>query len=154
VGRLLEIFRQETGEYETNELNELSSPNSYAAPKAPKPEGGLFRQIRLFRALQQLEHRCPRHIDPADWERAVEDARKFLSNWGVQAEALGWTSDDLIELAPIPDDIPGDYRRLSRYELTGLIWLLRGRPVVALTATTAAIQHMSGSITVYRKASN
>jgi hypothetical protein len=69
----------------------------------------------------------------------------------VQAEALGWTSDDLFELAPIPDDIAGDYRRLSRYELTGLIWLLRGRPVAALTATTVAIQHMSGSITVYRK---
>ena len=73
--------------------------------------------------------------DSADWERTVEDARKFLSNWGVQAEALGWTSDDLFELAPIPDDIPSDYRRLSHYELTGLIWLLRGWPVVALERT-------------------
>ena len=63
MGRLLELFRQETGEYETNELNELSSPNSYAAPKAHNPEGGLFRQIRLFRALQQLERRCPRYRD-------------------------------------------------------------------------------------------
>lgn len=139
MGRPLEIFRQKTGDYETNELNELSSANAYAASKASNPEDGLFRQIRLFRALQQLELRCPRYIDCADWERAVEDGRKFLSNWGVQAEALGWTSDDLFELAPIPDDIPGDYRRLSRYELTGLIWLLRGRPVVALTATTVAI---------------
>jgi hypothetical protein len=151
VGRLLEIFRQENGEYETNELNESSSPDRHAAPKVHKPEGGLFRQIRLFRALQQLERRCPGYIDPADWERAVEDARKFLSKWGVQAEALGWTSDDLFELAPVPDDIPGGYRRLSRYELTGLIWLLRGRPVVAVTATTVAIQHMNASITVYRK---
>ena len=34
---------------------------------------------------------------------------------------------------------------------TGLIWLLRGRPVVALTATEAAIKHQSGNITTYRK---
>jgi hypothetical protein len=31
------------------------------------------------------------------------------------------------------------------------MWLLRGNPVVALTATTAAIEHKSGSITNYRK---
>jgi hypothetical protein len=35
--------------------------------------------------------------------------------------------------------------------MTGLIWLLRGRPVVALTEATAAIQGASGTITVYRK---
>ena len=43
------------------------------------------------------------------------------------------------------------YRRLSRYDETGLIWLLQGRPVVALTDATAAIQNTSNSITVYRK---
>ena len=32
------------------------------------------------------------------------------------------------------------YRRLSRYDQTGLIWLLRGRPVVAMTDSTAAIE--------------
>ena len=32
------------------------------------------------------------------------------------------------------------YRRVSRYDETGLIWLLRGRAIVALTATEAAIQ--------------
>jgi len=32
------------------------------------------------------------------------------------------------------------YRRLSRYDQTGLIWLLRGRLVVAMTDSTAAIK--------------
>jgi hypothetical protein len=43
------------------------------------------------------------------------------------------------------------YRRLSRYDETGLIWLLKGREVIALTAATAAIRWPSGSVTVYRK---
>ena len=43
------------------------------------------------------------------------------------------------------------YRRLSRYDETGLIWLLQGREVVALTEATAAIQNATGAITVYRR---
>jgi hypothetical protein len=43
------------------------------------------------------------------------------------------------------------YRRLSRYDETGLIWLLQGCEVLALTATTAAIRHPGGSVTTYRK---
>jgi hypothetical protein len=35
--------------------------------------------------------------------------------------------------------------RLSRYDETGLIWLLEGRKVLALTAETAAIHNPSGS---------
>jgi hypothetical protein len=43
------------------------------------------------------------------------------------------------------------YRRLSRYDQTGLIWLLQGRPVVALTEAAAAIQSSTGAITIYRR---
>jgi hypothetical protein len=43
------------------------------------------------------------------------------------------------------------YSRLSRYDCTGLCWLLRGCEVVALTESTAAIRHPSGSITTYRR---
>ena len=42
------------------------------------------------------------------------------------------------------------YCRLSRYDATGLIWLLQGRAVVALTADEAAIQG-SSAVLVYRK---
>src|SRR5262245_54034813 len=29
-----------------------------------------------------LEARCPDHIEVADWQRAVEDGRRFLATWG------------------------------------------------------------------------
>jgi hypothetical protein len=40
---------------------------------------------------------------------------------------------------------------LSRYDATGLCWLLQGRPVVALTESTAAIESATGNVTRYRK---
>jgi hypothetical protein len=50
-----------------------------------------------------------------------------------------------------PEQPKPSYRRLSRYEAAGLIWLLRGRPVVSMTCHTAAIETCSGAILVYRK---
>jgi hypothetical protein len=109
------------------------------------------RLSRFGRILEELERRCPDHVDPADWELAITDGRSFLSLWGEQAEALGWTTADLFELGPVPERPPANYRRLSRYDLTGLLWLLKGRPVVALTDATAAIQTQSSAILTYRK---
>ena len=102
-------------------------------------------------AFQQLSASCPAHVDAADWQQAVEDGRVFLTQWGEQAETLGWSADDLFGLAPVPDNPHHSYRRLSRHDLTGLIWLLRGRPVVAMTETSAAVQGAGGGVTTYRK---
>jgi hypothetical protein len=41
---------------------------------------------------------------------------------------------------------------LSRYDVIGLIWLLHGRPVVALTADRAVIGNSGGGVTFYRMA--
>jgi hypothetical protein len=65
--------------------------------------------------------------------------------------ALGWTERDLFGLHEPPEKPHPSYRRLSRYDQTGLIWLLQGRPVVALTEVTAAIQSSTGAITIYRR---
>jgi hypothetical protein len=43
------------------------------------------------------------------------------------------------------------YSRLSRYDATGLLWLLQGRRVIALAETTAAISTPSGGTVTYRK---
>ena len=110
-----------------------------------------MRLTRLTRILEELERRCPLYIDSADWEQAVGDGREFLARWGQQADALGWTAHDLFGLHPIPERPVASYRRLSRYDCTGLVWLLQGRHVVALTADTAAIQTESGGILAYRK---
>jgi hypothetical protein len=103
------------------------------------------------RCLAALREGCPDLVDERCWQRAVEDGCSFLAQWGDQAHALGWTAWDLFGLHSVPDKPAPNYRRLSRYEETGLIWLLRGRPVVALAEGTAAIENPTGATTVYRK---
>jgi hypothetical protein len=105
----------------------------------------------LLSVLAVLETRCPDRIEPTDWQRAIEDGRRFLAQWGEQAERLGWTSKDLFGLFPVPSQPHPSFSRLSRYDHTGLIWLLHGCPVIALTEATAAIQNPSGAITIYPK---
>lgn len=85
------------------------------------------------KTLEALERRCPDHVPADRWHQAVEDGRRFLARWGDQAVALGWTERDLFGLHEPPEKPHPSYRRLSRYDQTGLIWLLQGRPVVALT---------------------
>ena len=71
--------------------------------------------------------------------------------WGEQASSLGWTARDLFGLPTPPAKPHPSYRRLSRYDETGLVWLLQGREVVAFTEATAAIQNSTGAITIYRR---
>ena len=82
----------------------------------------------------------------------MRDASKFLAVWGEQAEALGWTSADLFGLHAPPANPHPSYSRLSRYDCTGLCWLLEGREVIALTEATASIRNPhTGNLTVFRK---
>src|SRR5215831_11217288 len=82
----------------------------------------------------------------------AEDGWRFLARRGNRARALGWTSRDLFGLLPVPEHAKPSFNRLSRYDETGLIWLLDGRRVVALTEGTAAIQNpATASITMYRR---
>jgi hypothetical protein len=74
-----------------------------------------------------------------------------LATWGEQAEALCWSSSDLFGLHTPPENPRPSYRRLSRYDETGLTWFLEGCEVLAVTATTATIRRPSGSTTIYRK---
>jgi hypothetical protein len=103
------------------------------------------------RTIAALESRRPDLVPVDRWRRAVEDGRCFLARWGEQVEALGWTAKDLFGLHQPPATPHPSYSRLSRYDEIGLIWLLQGRPVVALTEATAAIQSSTGAITIYRR---
>jgi hypothetical protein len=106
---------------------------------------------RLHRTLERLQSRCPDFIPHDRWHEAIQDSRRFLAQWGAQAEALGWTARDLFGLAAIPARPHPSYRRLSRYDETGLIWLLCGRQVVALTQSTAVVESQTGMATLYRR---
>jgi hypothetical protein len=71
--------------------------------------------------------------DDRRWRQACSDASRFLRNWGEEARALGWTADDLFGLHPIAP--------LARYDAMGLVWLLCGQPVAAITEAEALLQN-------------
>jgi hypothetical protein len=142
LSRYLDLVRKATREAANCEKSEIRGGRSLISQFASS-------QQRL--SLAAIESRCPDHVAADHWQQAVEDGRRFLAQWGEQAEALGWTARDLFGLSPLPDKAHPRYRRLSRYDETGLIWLLRGRPVLALTESTAAIESPTGAVTVYRR---
>jgi hypothetical protein len=108
--------------------------------------------LRYRRTFAHLQLKPPALVDVARWRQCVKDGSKFLALWGEQAQALGWTSADLFGLHTPPERPHPSYNRLSRYDATGLIWLLAGREVVALTTDTASIRNpKTGTITTYRK---
>ena len=115
----------------------------------PKNESSKL-SAKLWRDLDALQVECPAYVEAKRWRQAVEDARRSVAEWGEQAAALGWTADDLFGLAPIPDRPKARFERLSRYDLSGLVWLLRGRRVIALTEITAVIETASGTL-AYRR---
>jgi len=106
-----------------------------------------------------LSGRCPaewhailaelKALHPVEWlsaERwcgAITDAGGFLSTWGNAAHQLGWTALDLFGVHPAAP--------ASRFDVMGLVLLIQGGEVVALTAQTATIRKMSGAILTYPK---
>jgi hypothetical protein len=122
---------------------------SKAKPSIAAPTGSEISEVseispEVFYAA--LERQCPKHVDLVRWQQAVEDGRRFLAEWGKSAAALGWTGEELFGLHTPPSNPHSSYNRMARYDFTGLVWLLAGNPVVAMTEATAAIQHKSGSV--------
>jgi hypothetical protein len=108
------------------------------------------RRTSYDQVFAALRARCPDHIEYDRWQQAIRDADSFLPTWGAQARARGWTAGDLFGLHPAPARPAANFSRLSRRDALGLIWLLDGRPVIALTDQQAEIQG-AGGVLVYRK---
>lgn len=70
--------------------------------------------------------------------QAVVDARRFLTDFGPQTEALGWRADELFGL--------DDAAPLARYDRMGLVWMIDGNPVVAITDIAATIRMPAGNL--------
>jgi hypothetical protein len=89
--------------------------------------------------------RPPGDIPPKRWLRFIDDCGHFLDNgWALSAAELGWTPFDLFGC-----DRSKPFARVGR---SGLLWLLDGRQLRALTAETALISTPSGSsLTFYRR---
>jgi hypothetical protein len=116
----------------------------------PATTHGTVIGLPYDRVLAALRSKCPELVEAERWQQALRDAETFVLTWGEQAQTLGWTVQELFGLHSVPARPAPNFRRLSRYDSTGLIWLLQGRPIIGLTETEAAIQS-AGSVVMYRK---
>ena len=137
--------------YDINDVNDQRYRAGCSNSEENNQQYEFGRLCRFGRTLSELERRCPDSVEASRWQQAIEDGWRFLAEWGEQAEAPGWTARDLFGLHEVPANPHPSYQRLSRYDCTGLVWLLQGCAVAALTEATAAIKMPTGSITTYRK---
>ncbi len=78
------------------------------------------------------------------WKTLQEDALRFIRKWAGQAHKLGWDALDLFGVHPTAP--------AARFDCMGLVPLLNGRPVVAITDDSAVIKAASGgSLTFCRR---
>jgi hypothetical protein len=97
-------------------------------------------------ALARLDPmRPPADVSPKGWLCFIDDCGRFLdSAWATHAAKLNWHPLDLFGC--------DRERPFARVDRAGLLWLLNGRKLLALTADTAAIATPSGgSLTFYRR---
>lgn len=85
----------------------------------------------------------PAGVSPERWAVLVADAGNFLDRWAAQAARLGWSTLDLFGVNTV--------KPFERLDAAGLVRLLDGRPVMALTATEAVIQCSVGERQSYQR---
>jgi hypothetical protein len=85
----------------------------------------------------------PRTYPAHAWQQLITDAGRFLDDWAAQAAAFGWPGWELF----------GCHRRAlwGRIDGMGLVLLLHGDPLAALTATEAVIRRASGAHQTWRR---
>jgi hypothetical protein len=85
----------------------------------------------------------PRNYPEHAWQQLTADAERFLDGWAAQAAALGWPTWELF----------GCHRRApwGRIQGMGLVLLLRGKELAALTATEAVIRTATGAHQTYQR---
>jgi hypothetical protein len=97
------------------------------------------------RGLRRLDICRPPEGVPCDrWRTFVAAAARFLASpFAERASALGWTALDLFGCE--------HSRPLARLDRAGLIWLLNGQKLIALTAETAVVRARTGARQTYRR---
>lgn len=74
-----------------------------------------------LRAWATLQNYRPFGVSPDTWARVVDDAGRFLDQWGDDAEECGWSADDLFK------------------HPRGLVWKIGGAIVEALSVDHARL---------------
>jgi hypothetical protein len=75
------------------------------------------------------------------WRQLIHDGRRFLGLRGSEAASCGWTAADVFGLHPLA---PGE-----RHDGMGLVPLIRGGDVIAISAEHATIRMLSGTCLTY-----
>jgi hypothetical protein len=77
------------------------------------------------------------------WSQLLADAERFLDSWGIQAARLGWPAWELFGCHR--------YAPWKRIQGMGLVLLLRGDEIAALTVSEAVIRTATGACQAYRR---
>lgn len=86
----------------------------------------------------------PADVPPQRWQQFVDDCGQFLDGgFAATAAALGWGTYDLFGC--------DRDRPFARIDQCGLLWLLNGAWLIALTAETATIEARAGVRQSYRR---
>lgn len=86
----------------------------------------------------------PCDVPPHRWVRFIDDAGRFLDGgWAERAAALGW--------GPLEVFGCNRWAPFARIDQAGLVWLLNGRPLIAMTEAAAVIACAAGVHQTYRR---
>jgi hypothetical protein len=153
--------RAETGVLKFAQLSQPEGPESLceaptlatlATLAASGPDPSLFVAAppsgveEWRRGVSRLDiDQPPKGVPHSRWQSFVANATRFLAGpFVAPAAALGWTALDLFGADPD--------RPFARIDRLGLLWLLNGGRLLALTSKTVMIETASGSILTYRRA--
>ena len=139
-----------------NEINELNekSPDAADLQGLSRLTGMVRRAVLLavpegvpVEWVQGVAHLLAAPPHPAwtdkGWRVLQADALAFIRDWASQAHGLGWKPLGLFGVHPTAP--------VARLDAKGLVLLLGGRPVVALTEDSAAIRTGAGGTLTYRR---
>ncbi len=85
----------------------------------------------------------PASCPDAKWQALREDTYHFLRDWAARAHELGWTALDLFGVHP--------GKSWVRFDCMGLVPLLNGARVTALSDIEAVIEKPSGAQLTFRR---
>jgi hypothetical protein len=85
----------------------------------------------------------PAGVTPSRWQLFIDDVGRFLDRWARRANELGWDPFDLFGCDAV--------KPFARIDRQGLLWLLQGSEIGALTENSASIKTPKGVALTYRR---
>ncbi len=135
--------------YEINELNEISPPGAIWGAAAASAKVVLLHcppgvpDAWTQGVADLLAMPCPASCPNAKWQVLREDAYLFLRDHAARAHGLGWTVLDLFGVHPVKPWV--------RFDHMGLVPLLNGARVTALSDIEAVVEKPNGARLTFRR---